>query len=272
MPNEPPAAGAALPSRRLPSRAWGVRPADGAPREQPGEAAGPELGPWPTAPVSVIVWGPEREANDLVAYAIARDLDPALFWLEVHDTPSPSATNGPARIGWVPSDHVYLANDTSDLEPRPFPVRGLREYIQGDEPGSGVDLLSGFLCLPNVVQEIASRATPSARARVIVFANTERTAALFRRSDGPVLFLLEALRESGISTVFSYAGRAPVDRLGFDVVLRVEGAAPTTSIEGEFTCERALPRGPFRVGETSPLASVPAFASAFRRYASQPRP
>jgi hypothetical protein len=270
MTPERPSAGAAAPSRRIPSHAWNPAPA-GAELGSSAERAS-ALASWPTHPVSAIVWGPTRDLNNVVAFALASDLDPAPFWLEIEAPETSDRGRGPVQCGWLSPDRTYLSRDPADLEPRPFPVRGMREYIRRDEPDRADEVLSGFLCLPNVVQEIASRAAPAPWPRVIAFANSERTPALFRRSDGPVLYLLEALREAGISVVFSFTGRPPVDRLGFDVVLRLHGPPPDGGEDPEFTCERTLARGPFRVGEATRLSGVRPFSAALDRYRSTDPP
>ncbi len=268
MPSIPQNTGASPRSRR-------PNDPDPEPSLQDAEAAAAAMGEpatpqgWPPRPLSLFVWGSHREANDLVAYALARELDPSLFWLEVGEAPRRSATSEPARLGWVPADHVYLAHDPEALAPRELPTRGLHEYVRGDESASRLDALSGFLRLPNVVQEIVSRAPPAPRPCAVVFANAERAPALLRRSDGPSLVILEALREASVSVVVSYTGRAPVDRLGFDVVLRMDVPGLSSWHEAQFTCERTFAHGPFHVGETARLSSVPAFVSTFGRLASR---
>ena len=227
-------------------------------------SAPPETAGGSRRAVSVLVWGPDREALNLLTYAFARALDPSPFWLEIRLPPGDEAAGGHVRHGWVRPPQLHIADSPPAIRLRPrADLASLRRLVRSDPGGLSWLALDELLRLPDIVQDVVGDARESASARVLVAANTDLAVELYPQSPGEASPLLRALEAAGVTVLASHVGDPPEARHAFATVVRLDLDSiedwPSGLLERE---PSGLPGGP--PPDRVPLLRLPEVADVFR--------
>ncbi len=257
----------------------GSRPAANAERTPPpkrppvGRQQDPPIRPGGTAhPTTVFVGGECRPVVNGVAFALAELLDLTPFWLDVRDPAVPSDGPDPGTTGWIPPDRLFVSEGGKGLEASVLASSdALWTLVRADEPESVLTLLTDFLRLPEVIQEIVGTATSNGGPKAVVAANSDRFAHLFPRTAAGLQRFLQTLEASSLSIIAAHTGRTGPGRFGFRTVFRVDVESSEKWMEGTITCEQGIDHGPFAVGRSNRLSDVPSIARVCLGLFAKPR-
>lgn len=223
-------------------------------------------------PTTVFVGGDCRPVVNGVAFALAELLDLTPFWLDVRDPAAQTDGPDPGTTGWIPPDRLFVSEGGKGLEATPLAsTDALWTLVRADEPESVLTLLTDFLRLPEVIQEIVSTATANGGPKAVVAANSDRFAHLFPRTAAGLQRFLQTLEASSLSVIAAHTGRTGPGRFGFRTVFRVEVESPEKWMEGTITCEQGVDHGPFAVGRSNRLSDVPSIARVCLGLFAQPQ-
>lgn len=225
---------------------------------------------WSDRPVSVFVGGSSRPLTNLVAYAVAETLDTKPFWLDIREPHGPVPVSDPARLGWIPSDRLFVSEQVGDLEPQDTVANAaLWSIIRTDEPESVLSHLADLLRLPTLLQEVVGRATPTGTRRALGIANMDRAAHLYPGDPEALRVLLKTLLSSSLSIVGAYTGKVGTRRFAFDLVYSVEADGQEDWRDATISCEQGLaPLAP-AIAEPRKLSEIPALSRVFARTLGQ---
>jgi len=268
-PAQTPAPGAGLEARPPgPSPAY-LGPEPGSPAPSP-HAFLPKG--WSERPVSVFVGGNSRPVTNLVAYAIAEDLDTHPFWLDIRDPQAPSPPLDPARLGWITPERLFVSEKVADLAPQDSVANAaLWSIIRTDEPENVLSHLADLLRLPSLLQQVVGRAAPAGVHRALGIANMDRAAHLYPEGAESLRAFLRTLLESSMSIVAAYAGKGSGRRFAFDLVYSVDADGQDNWREATISCEQGLAPLSTAVSGSQKLSEIPAISRVFARTLG-PRP
>lgn len=212
-------------------------------------------------PTTVFIGGDCRPVVNAVAFAMAELLDLTPFWLEVRDPDAPLDGPDPGTTGWIPPDRLFVSEGGTGLQASKLAsTDALWTLVRADEPESVLTLLTDFLRLPEVIQEIVSTASANGGPKAVVAANSDRFAHLFPRTAAGLQRFLQTLEASSLSIIAAHTGRTGPGRFGFRQVFRVSAQSPEKWMEGTITCEQGIDQGTFAVGRATRLSDVPSIA------------
>lgn len=227
---------------------------------------------WSDRPVSVFVGGGSRPITNLVAYAIAENLDTTPFWLDIRDPHDHTPLSDPARLGWIPPDRLFVSERVAELEPQDSVANAaLWSIVRTDEPQNVLSHLADLLRLPSVLQEVVGRATPAGLQRALGIANMDLAAHLYPGEPEALRAFLMTLLQSSLSIVAAYTGKVSTRRFAFDLVYSVDGEGKEDWRDATISCEQGLaPLAPAVAGSRK-ISEIPALSRVFARTLG-PRP
>lgn len=216
---------------------------------------------WDQRAVAIIVTGETRGLVNRVAFSMARSLDPAPFWLEIVEH---GEDPEPLRMGWVPTERLYVTERPEDLEPaRAVGNLALWGVVRSDEPATLLAQLTDFVRLPPLVQEVLGRTTADSRLRAVAVGNADRIGPLFAQHPEEVAWLVDYLRTSSLCLILASTGYIGPSRTAFDCEFRVIGDSLERWKEATITCDRSRVAGTFSIGRPFPIRAIPGIDSLF---------
>ena len=206
---------------------------------------------------ATIVWGEPRALLNRVLFAMARDVDPSFFWLDIRSSPDHGLEAGPVELGLIPSDRLYVTSQTTEVHPAdPIAPRALAVVVRMDAPDAEVATLVDFLRLPQVTHKVMDGLDQPNGPHVLVFANAERVREYYPRTSGEVRPYLDAELRAGVIPFYGIYGPGSEARMAADFVFEVRGRDLKHWREAVLVCDKAHPGSRFRAGEKIPLGSV----------------
>jgi hypothetical protein len=216
--------------------------------------AAPRAGALFKGPVSVILIGDDRPLLNWVAYALASFQDPDFVWVDLRSTGEVLSDLDPLARNVIPSDRLQLAH-ASDLVPDHVTANiAVSGVIRDDELPENVQVLLDFLRLPRRTQEALSAAGPVPRLKTYVLSNAHRLGSLYPvRIVGP---LLRAIKETGTTTIMTFADAPNDGRFAFDLVIHLTGHGAENWRQATLRVEKGLPDRPLQTGSESRLGDL----------------
>ncbi|MCI4328966.1 MAG: hypothetical protein L3J86_05215 [Thermoplasmata archaeon] len=176
---------------------------------------------------SVLVWGSDRTAVALCAYAVAARSNRPLAWLDLRDPRGSTDEAEPFLDRLIPSEARYSTRTMSELAPvDPESNAALWTVIQPGEPDAAVSDLLNFLRLPRMIQSIATRLAEPSTPLTLFSTHTDRIVHLYPEDVEMTRRMHEATRAQSVKLVASYAGPERRDRFAFGHVLHLVPGPP----------------------------------------------
>ena len=213
-------------------------------------------------PASFYLHGISRTEVNLVAYYLARSLDPRFHWIEVtRATRSPT----PRYAEWPDAGRRHFVFRAQEFTPeRPVSDGKLEDVIGPRESADTVAHLRDFVRLPDVIQDILSRPAPAAASRVVLLSNTDLTEHDYPPEPGAFLPFLQAMGAEGVTIICSRTGIDRPNRFDFDFVIRIDIEMGSEMATAHLLVEKGRPGTPFETGTHRTLRDDPAFSRMAR--------
>ncbi|MCI4350346.1 MAG: hypothetical protein L3K15_02380 [Thermoplasmata archaeon] len=214
----------------------------------------------------VFVWGANRTAVAVVAYAVANDFDRPLMWLEIRDPNGAADAYASMLDPLVPVTRHYQTKTPEELAPETAAANlAAWSLIRSDEPTEEVTKLVKFLSLPQAVQQLTAEMTPGGGEAVLFVTNSDRLAPIYPEEVASTQSYVQAIRQQSIKLVATFAGGERKDRFAYEHVFRVDVPERTDWQSGTVTCEQG--EAPVGTAGATPtrLAEIHCVARVLRR-------
>jgi hypothetical protein len=176
---------------------------------------------------SVLVWGSDRTAAALCAYAVAAVRKGPLAWLDLRDPRGSPDEVGVFLERVIPPEARYSTRTMSELAPvDPESNAALWTVIQPGDPDAAVSDLLNFLRLPRLIQSIATHLAEPSTPLTLFSTHTDRIVHLYPEDVEMTRRMHEATRAQSVKLVASYTGPARRDRFAFGHVLHLVPGPP----------------------------------------------
>jgi hypothetical protein len=214
---------------------------------------------------ATFLWGNDRPTLLRVLYAIVHANDPEFHWLGIRERNEVPEVPGPVELGWIPETRLFLTREPTEAEPQDAVANlALWTIVRSDEPETVLARVSDFVRLPPIAQDILSRLGLDDRIHFVAVSNSDRVRRFYPVEPAGVRHVLEAFLNARVIPVFAAQGSPGEGRWAFDFVFEVRAESIARWWEGVLHCEKAPSGSPFRVGESTPLRSIPGIVEAFR--------
>ena len=197
-----------------------------------------------------------------MALALARNLDPDPYWVEIRDSRPDGDGEGPAGLGRISEDHLYIVQSGNARPQDAEANMTLWTVVRSDEPASVIAPFIDFLRLPQPVQEAVSRSKAPDGRPVFVIANTDRVRPYYPTTAASVRPIVDSLLRAGVVPIFASLGPPGAGRWAFDFVFEVRAPPGEDPRRGTLVCERAPPGSAVPTGQVIPFDSVPGLLHA----------
>lgn len=175
--------------------------------------------------MGIYLYGPERWANNLALYALAREVNPEFVWLDVRDPDSIPEPSEPVARGWVAEDRIHVAPDPAAMRPgEALLSESVWRVILPDEATGPVRRLGGLMRLSRVSREALGAASSGRPPAVVALSNSDKVTALYPSPPEEFQPFLQLLFDQSVSLMVAHTGPPGQNIDAFDVVLRVEAA------------------------------------------------
>ena len=211
-----------------------------------------------TTPLGYYVWSRSSRAGHVLAFAIARFIDPSFRWISIRA--SPDAPSEEER--WVrrllPGNRVIDPLVGSELsKSRRVPRRTFDALIRTEGAASERIALDHFFLLPERLQSILDETSASSTPRALVVSNTNRVREFYPTDPERLRAYTDVFPRIGISMITTSIPPPYRGRYGFDVVLRIDVANAAEWRKAQLVVEKGLRSGEFRTGATLPTDQLP---------------
>lgn len=229
-----------------------VRPAPGAMVELPPE--------FRTTPLGYYVWSRSPRAGHVLAFAIAKFVDPAFRWMSIRESSSVPAEEERWVHQLLPEDRILEPLSPSDLGKSPrVPRTTFDAMIRPEGAAAERIALDHFFLLPERVQRILDEPTSSSLPRVVVVANTNRVRDFYPTDPDRLRAYTDVFPRTGISMITTSIPPPYKGRYGFDIVLRLDVASTSDWRNAHLVVEKGTRSGDFRTGVTLSSDQLPAY-------------
>jgi hypothetical protein len=216
-----------------------------------------------TTPFSCYVWSRSRRAGHVLAFALARFIDPAFRWITIREsTAEPSAEET-----WVaqvlPKAQVLPPVAVSDFGAGPRVSReSFSSLFRAEGTVAERTALSYFLLLPPQLQAIMDEEAASPGTRAIVLANTNRIRALYPTDAGRIRVMMEVFPRNGFSVITTSMPPPYQGRYGYSIAFRMDVDSAEEWRRARLVVEKGLPSGELRTGATFSSEELPWYLDA----------
>ncbi|HEV2317041.1 MAG TPA: hypothetical protein VGV89_05655 [Thermoplasmata archaeon] len=172
---------------------------------------------------TVYLWGEDRTATAVAAFALARRVGASIAWLNI---PAPSGGSGAAE-GFIerllPEVRRFNTHSPADLRPRSDAFDTIRWSLRRSDGSRGsVALLFNLLRLPASALPILRILLAGESVPALVITNADRIAASYPDELDATRRITHIVTRARIKLILSYNGPARADRFAFDHVLRID--------------------------------------------------
>ncbi len=213
-------------------------------------------------PASFYIHGISRTEVNLVAYYLARSLDPRFHWIEVTRA---SQSPTPRYAEWPEAGRRHFVFRAREFTPaHPVSDGKLEDVFGPSESADTVAHIRDFVRLPDVIQDILTRPAPAPVPRVVLLSNTDLTERDYPPEPGAFHPFLRAMETEGATIICSRAGIDRPNRFDFDFVLRIDIESGSEIAAANLLVEKGRPGTPFETGTHRTLRDDPAFSRLAR--------
>jgi hypothetical protein len=211
-----------------------------------------------TKPLGYYVWSRSPRAGHVLAFAIARFVDPAFRWISIRESPETPSEEERWVHRLLPRNRILDPLVGSELgKARRVPRQTFNALIRPEGAASERIALDHFLLLPDRLQAILDETNPVSTPRAVVVSNTNRVREFYPADPERLRAYTDVFPRSGISMITTSIPPPYRGRYGFDVVLRLDIANAAEWRKAHLVVEKGLRSGEFRTGVTLPTDQLP---------------
>jgi hypothetical protein len=216
-----------------------------------------------TTPFSYYVWSRSRRAGHVLAFALAKFVDPSFRWITIRElSAEPSAEES-----WVhrilPENRIPPPISVAELGEGPQVSRQTFDsMIRPDGAMTERIALDHFLLLPQRVQRMLDEGDPLAGPRAFVVANTNRVRLFYPNDPDRLRALMDVFPRNGISIITTSIPPPYEGRYGYAIALRLDVESAEDWRKAQIVIEKGLPSGELRTGATFTSEELPWYLEA----------
>jgi len=216
-----------------------------------------------TTPFSYYVWSRSRRASHVMAFAVAKFIDPSFRWITVREL----AAEPSVEESWVrrllPETRVPAPISVADLGEGPRVSRETFDSLIRPE-GATADriALDHFLLLPPRIQRILDESDSPSGPRVVVVANTNRIRMFYPADPGRLRAMMDVFPRHGLSVITTSIPPPYEGRYGYSIALRLDVESAEEWRTAHLVVEKGLPSGELRTGTTFSPDQLPWYLEA----------
>ncbi|MGA8711112.1 MAG: hypothetical protein WB786_07795 [Thermoplasmata archaeon] len=207
--------------------------------------------------LSTFLWGESRTVVNRLLFAMVRAVDPEPLWLDLAPHGPPGEEPGPAELGWIPKDRLFLAEDPDLARPQDAVANmALLNVVRADEPASSVAKVADFIRLAPIAQEIISRIGPDSPRHALAVSNSDRVRPDYPHSVEGIQPIVAALLDAPLTPFIAAQGTPGAGRMAFAFVFEVRATDLAHWREGSLVPEKVPSESGIRVGVPIPLRGI----------------
>jgi len=211
-----------------------------------------------TTPLGYYIWSRSPRAGHLLAFAVARFVDPSFRWVSIRETPGAPSEEETWVRRMVPANRVLDPISGSDLGKTPHPSRQtFNSMVRPEGAGAERIALDHFFLLPQRLQALLDEPSASTGPRVVVVSNTNRIREFYPADPERLRAYTDVFPRIGFSMITTSIPPPYRGRYGFDMVLRLNVQSASDWRSAQLVVEKGTHAGPFRTGVTISAADLP---------------
>jgi hypothetical protein len=206
------------------------------------------------------VWGSSRAVVNRVLFGIAHAVSSAPYWVEIRGRQPEPEGPGPAELGWIPQERLFLLGDLLETPARGAPANAEFAVISFlREPTAKA--IADAMARPSLGGTAGPAAGAGGTPSVIAIANVDRVNQLFPETPQAMRAVIVAFSKAGLVPYFSTV--QPTNRRSAaDFVFRATAAGMAAWRSGALVCEKAPEPSSWKVGDELPLTRLPSVSRA----------
>ena len=210
-----------------------------------------------TTPLGFYVWSRSPRASHVLAFALARYVDPGFRWMSIRTVPEAPSEEEPWVRRLLAGNRVIDPLAGSDLgRAHRVSRQTFNSLIRPEGAASERIALDHFFLLPERLQAILDERVDVSTPRAVVVSNTNRVRDFYPTDPERLRAYTDVFPRSGISIITTSVPPPYKGRYGFDVVLRLDVAPAADWRTGHLVIEKGLRTGEFRTGASFPTAGL----------------
>ena len=214
--------------------------------------------------LSTFLWGESRAVVNRLLFAMVRAVDPEPLWLDLAPRPPGEEEPGPAELGWIAKDRLFLAEDPDVARPQDAVANmALLNVVRADEPTSSVARVADFVRLAPIAQEIISRIGPDGPRHALAVSNSDRVRGDYPHTVEGIQPVVSALLDAPLTPFIAAQGTPGAGRMAFAYVFEVRAKDLAHWSEGDILPEKVPTGSDISVGVPIPLRNIPGLADVF---------
>jgi|SRR5271157_186569 len=216
-----------------------------------------------TTPFSYYVWSRSRRAGHVLAFAIAKFIDPSFRWITVRETAAEPSVEEPWVHRILPDAQIPVPVSVTDLGQGPrVPRETFDSTIRPEGALTERVALDHFLLLPPRIQHMLDEGEASSTPRAIVVANTNRVRLFYPSDPDRLRAFMEVFPRNGISIITTSLPPPYEGRYGYSIALRLDVESADEWRRAHLVVEKGLLSGDLRTGASFPSEELPWFLEA----------
>ncbi|HXY47205.1 MAG TPA: hypothetical protein VEK13_04850 [Thermoplasmata archaeon] len=167
------------------------------------------------------------------------------------------------KTSLIPQDRLIVVAPKVLERNEPVGNVALGYLIRSDEGDESVRSFAEFLRLPQQTQDMLSRLPREGPRPILVLSGAHRLHTLYPADVvGPTI---RSIVEAGGPVLMLWADAPNANRFGYEHILHLRGAEPSTWREAFLTVERGWDQGPLQTGAKVRLRDLPSVAEVLQK-------
>jgi len=213
---------------------------------------------------STFLYGPSRAVVNRLLFAMVHAVDAEPLWLDLAPRPAAGEEPGPAELGWIAKDRLFLAEEADVARPQDAVANmALSNVIRTDEPASSVARVTDFIRLAPIVQEIISRIDRDGPRHALAVSNSDRLRGDYPHTVEGIQPIVTTLLEAPLIPFIAAQGTPGAGRMAFAFVFEVRAKDLAHWRDGSLVPEKAPRESNLPIGGAIPLRDIPGLAEVF---------
>lgn len=210
-----------------------------------------------TSPLGFYVWSRSPRAGHVLAFAIAKFVDPDFRWMSIRETPEAPSEEERWVRRLLPTERIIEPLAPSELGQGPRLRRQtVNALIRPEGAGSERIALDHFLLLPERLQALLDEPSSTPAPWAVVVSNTNRVREFYPTDPERLRAYTDVFPRSGISMITTSVPPPYRGRYGFDIVLRLDVTTVPDWRAAHLVVEKGLRSGEFRTGGVIPTSEL----------------
>jgi hypothetical protein len=213
---------------------------------------------------STFLYGESRAVVNRLLFGMVRAIDPEPLWLDLGPRRPPGEEPGPAELGWIAKDRLFLAEDPEMARPQDAVANmALSNVVRADEPATLVARVADFVRLAPIAQDIISRVRIDGPRHALAISNSDQVRGDYPHTIEGIQPIVTALVEAPLVPFIGAQGTPGAGRMAFSFVFEVRAKDLAHWRDGSLRPEKVPGGSGVQVGVPIPLPHISGLADVF---------